>query len=54
VKNGPSGSLKSLHLFLKEHPHVDKGLVFNSGNIGVDANIHFMPLYSNPELCQEF
>ena len=46
VKNGPSGSLKSLHLLLKEQPKITKGLVFNTGNIGIIEPIHFMPLYT--------
>lgn len=46
IKNGPSGRLKSLHLFLKEHPTTPKGFVLNTGNIGLVENIHFMPLYT--------
>ena len=49
VKNGPTGKLRSLHLFMKEHPHVNKGIVLNTGEIGRFDNIHFLPLYSR--LC---
>jgi len=29
VKSGPAGKLKSLHIFLKEHPHVKRGYVMS-------------------------
>ncbi|MBC8438428.1 MAG: ATP-binding protein [Deltaproteobacteria bacterium] len=29
VKSGPAGKLKSLHLFIKEHPNVEKGYVMS-------------------------
>jgi len=46
IKNSKSGRLKSLHLFLEEHPEISTGLVLNSGNIGIDGKLHFMPLYT--------
>lgn len=46
VKNGLSGKLKSLHIFLKEHENIEIGYVFNSGNIGTVENIKFFPLYT--------
>jgi len=46
IKNGPSGKLKSLHLFLEEHCKIEKGFVLNSGNIGTLNNIFFLPIYS--------
>jgi len=49
VKNGPAGKLRSLHLFMEEHPHVNKGIVLNTGEIGTFGNIHFLPLYAR--LC---
>jgi len=46
IKNGPSGKLKSLHLFLEEHKKIKKGFVLNSGNIGAINNICFLPIYT--------
>jgi len=46
VKCGPAGKLKSLHLFLNEHPTTSRGLVFNSGNMGRVDKLHFYPLYT--------
>lgn len=46
VKKGPEGRLKSLHLFLKEHPHVPCAYVLNSGNVGAIDKIYFRPLYT--------
>lgn len=48
VKSGAPARLKSLSLFLKEHPHCKKGLVFYSGNIKSDAayRLKYMPLYT--------
>lgn len=47
VKKGPEGRLKSLHLFLEEHPHVSAAYVLNSGNVGTIGKIHFRPLYTS-------
>ena len=49
VKNGPAGKLRSLHLFMEEHSSVNKGIVLNTGEIGMIDNIHFLPLYAR--LC---
>lgn len=46
IKKGPAGKLKSLHLFLDEHPEINNGYVFNSGNIGKIDKIKFFPLYT--------
>ena len=46
VKQGPAGTLKSLHLFLKEHPHCKWGFVLNAGNVGNADSIKFRPLYA--------
>lgn len=46
IKNGPAGRLKSLHLFMEEHPESAVGIVLNAGNIGVVGNVKFMPLYT--------
>lgn len=47
VKKGPEGRLKSLHVFLKEHPRVPCAYVLNSGNIGAAGKIQFRPLYTS-------
>ncbi|MBI4373508.1 MAG: ATP-binding protein [Deltaproteobacteria bacterium] len=47
VKKGPEGRLKSLHLFLEEHPRVPGAYVLNSGNVGTIGKIHFRPLYTS-------
>jgi uncharacterized protein len=46
IKHGPAGRLKSLHLFLAEHPGAGMGIVLNSGNIGTVGHVKFMPLYT--------
>jgi predicted AAA+ superfamily ATPase len=46
VKSGPAGKLKSLHLFINEHPATSHGIVLNSGNIGQQDKLHFFPLYT--------
>ncbi len=47
VKSGPSGRLRSLHLFLKEHPTIKKGFVFHAGLGGDQDKISFRPFYSS-------
>jgi hypothetical protein len=46
VKDGPSGRLRSLHLF-REHYHPPYSVVFHSGPTGIlkDESIVFLPLY---------
>lgn len=51
VKKGPEGRLRSLHLFLEEHPHVPCGYVLNSGNVGTIDKLQFRPLYSSLSGC---
>ena len=46
VKNGPSGRLRSLHLFLQEHPETSAGIVLQAGSTGRHDRIHFCPLYA--------
>ncbi len=48
VKSGPKGKLKSLHLFLKEHPKINTGYVMSPiafEKQSVD-NIVFIPIYT--------
>jgi len=47
VKSGPSGRLKSLHLFLKTYQNCPKGIVFSTGPYGelAEERISFVPLY---------
>jgi predicted AAA+ superfamily ATPase len=48
VKNAPSGRLRSLHLFLKEHPETPHGITLSTSNHNgkmVD-NIRFFPIYT--------
>jgi len=47
VKSGPSGKLKSMHLFLKTYPNVAKGYVFSTQQYAElpEDNIVFIPLY---------
>ncbi len=47
VKSGPSGRLKSLHIFLETYKNCPKGIVFSSGpyrNL-TEERITFIPLY---------
>lgn len=48
VKSGPAGKLRSMRIFLEEHPHCREGWVFHSGNVTVDAAraVTFLPLYA--------
>jgi len=46
VKSGPAGKLQSLHLFMKEHPKIEKAIVLNSGNIGRIDKLCFFPIYT--------
>jgi predicted AAA+ superfamily ATPase len=48
VKSGPSGRLKSMHLFLDEHPHAEKGIVLSSDIYEQQSveRLRFLPLYS--------
>lgn len=48
VKSASAGSLKSLHLFLKTFPEIEKGYVFSNNNISEinDQKIKFVPLYT--------
>ena len=46
IKHGPAGRLKSLHLYMEEHPESGVGIVMNAGNIGSVGDVKFMPLYT--------
>ncbi|RMI09046.1 MAG: DUF4143 domain-containing protein [Calditrichaeota bacterium] len=48
VKSGRAGRLKSMQVFLNEHPHCSWGLVLNQGNIHREQKyrLKFMPLYT--------
>jgi hypothetical protein len=51
VKSGPKGKLKSLHLFLEEHPNIETGYVISPVAFErqrVD-NIVFIPIYTRFE-----
>ncbi len=52
VKSGPSGKLKSLHLFLKTYPNCPNGLVLSSANFSSlpEQKLEFLPLYFTYEL----
>ncbi len=48
VKSGPGGRLKSLQVFLEEHPHCDTAFILSTANPS-DAQpgpLQFMPVYS--------
>lgn len=47
VKSGPTGKLRSMHLFLKEHRHCPKGIVLTSSvyEKSLVDNLIFLPLY---------
>ncbi|RME17506.1 MAG: DUF4143 domain-containing protein [Bdellovibrio sp.] len=47
VKSGKAGRLKSLHLLMREYPHIKVGLCMQSINQpSVHENIYFLPLYT--------
>lgn len=48
VKSATAGKLKSIILFLNEHPHCKEGIVLNMGNISINRKykLKFMPLYT--------
>ncbi len=45
VKAGKSGSLKSLHLLLKEQPNIEKAIVYSHAKFGTQDNINYIPIY---------
>ncbi|MCF6332664.1 MAG: AAA family ATPase [Draconibacterium sp.] len=47
VKSGASGSLKSLHLLLKENPQIKQGIVFSSREYSEipEQRLSFVPIY---------
>ena len=48
VKSGPAGKLKSLHIFLNEHPNVEKGYVMSPALFERQTaeKLLFMPVYT--------
>jgi predicted AAA+ superfamily ATPase len=48
VKSGPAGKLKSMHLFLKEHPKCKTGIVLTSARhvSYKHDNLLFLPIYT--------
>lgn len=52
VKSGPGGRLKSMQVFMKEHPDCREGLVLSLSNIKVDKRyrLRYLPLYALPEM----
>jgi len=48
VKSGPAGKLRSLKMYLDEHPQADHGLVLHDGEVSTAAGgtIRFFPLYT--------
>jgi predicted AAA+ superfamily ATPase len=45
VKSGATGSLRSMHTFLREHPHSPYGIRFSTSNYLIHEQIHSYPLY---------
>lgn len=53
VKSGSKGRMKSMHIFLEEHPEIEKGFVLSStfsGNQLIDKMV-FAPIYSELLSC---
>jgi hypothetical protein len=48
VKSGAAGKLKSMHVFLQEHPQCEEGIVLSSKNVRIDRKhrLRFLPLYT--------
>lgn len=48
VKSGPAGKLKSLHIFLNERPHVDRGVVMSPALFEKQCvdKLLFVPIYT--------
>jgi len=48
VKSGPAGKLKSLHIFLNERPHVDRGFVMSPALFEKKCvdKLLFIPIYT--------
>jgi hypothetical protein len=49
VKNGPAARLKSIDIFLREHPSCSQGIVLSSENVRIDTQhrLRFLPLYTH-------
>jgi predicted AAA+ superfamily ATPase len=47
IKGGASGKLKSMHLLLKEYPHISQGFILSSAAYGKipEQKLTFLPLY---------
>lgn len=51
VKSGSGTSLKSLHLFLQEHPQTPYGIRVSTHNYSQHGQIHSLPLYATLSLA---
>ena len=53
VKSGPTGSIKSLRIFLESHNRSPHGIRFSLGNFSIDNDIHNYPLYAVAKLMPQ-
>ncbi len=53
VKSGHAGTLKSMHLFLTQHPKTPYGIRFSSQNYSLYENLDSRPLYAVATLAHE-
>jgi len=55
IKGGSAGKLKSMHLLLKEYPHLEQGYVLSTAPYGKipEQKLTFLPLYYAYGLMQE-
>ena len=51
VKSGSGTSMKSLHLFLQEHPHTPYGIRMSTHNYSYHGQIQSLPLYATVSLA---
>ena len=54
VKAGKSGTMKSLHIFLQEHPHSPYGVRYSMSNYSISEKLHSYPLYAVAGLHWKF
>ena len=45
VKYGASGRLRSLHQLMLENPQISKAIIYSKAKLGVQDNLHFIPIY---------
>ena len=55
VKAGPGGRLKSMQVFMREHPQCKEGYVLSLSNFRLEKNyrLRFVPLYALPVLAHQ-